>query len=79
MDLDHVIDIFVELEEDSSVSKGIKIKIVSMKDELKNTKDISLSVNKVLSELEELSGDVNIPGYVRTQFWHITSVLESLS
>lgn len=79
MDLDHVIEMFVELGEDSTVSKGIRVKIVAMKEELENTNDISLSLNKVLSDLEELSSDVNIPAYVRTQFWHITSVLESLS
>jgi uncharacterized protein (UPF0147 family) len=79
MDLESVIEILRELEDDSSVSKGIKVRIVSMRLELENADDMSLSVNKVLSDLEDLSGDVNIPAYVRTQFWHITSVLETLS
>lgn len=79
MDLDQVISILVELEEDSSVSKGVKVRLVSMREELENHDDFSLSVNKVLSDLEDLSADVNVPAYVRTQLWHITSVLESLS
>lgn len=79
MDLESVIEILRELEEDSGVSKGIKIRISSMREELEDADDISLSVNKVLSDLEDLSGDVNIPAYVRTQLWHITSVLETLS
>jgi len=79
MDLSQVIEIFQELEDDSSISKSVKVKIVSLKKELMESTDISLSVNKVLSEIEDLSSDVNIPAYVRTQFWHIISALESLS
>ena len=79
MEMDDVIEMFEELESDSTVSKGVKIKIASMKDELKNARNIGLSVNKVLSDLEDLSSDVNISPYVRTQFWHITSLLENFS
>lgn len=79
MDLNQVIEVFKELEEDSSVSKTIRLKVCGLREELENHNDLSLSVNKVLSELEDLSGDVNLPAYVRTQFWHVTSILESLS
>ena len=79
MEMDDVIEMFEELEDDSTVSKGVKLKISSMKDELKNARNLGLSVNKVLSELEDLSSDVNISPYVRTQFWHITSLLENIS
>jgi len=80
-ELNQVIDMLQELQEDTSVSKNIKIKIQTMKKELQNTKkeELSLVVNKILSDLEDLSGDVNIPMFVRTQIWSITSMLETLS
>ncbi|MFP4568066.1 MAG: UPF0147 family protein [Candidatus Woesearchaeota archaeon] len=80
-ELNQVLDLLEELQEDTSVSKNVKLKIQSMRQELKEaSKDnLSLIVNKILSDLEELSSDVNIPMFVRTQIWSITSLLESLS
>ena len=80
-ELNQVLDLLEELQEDTSVSKNVKLKIQAMRDELKaSSKDnLSLVVNKILSDLEELSSDVNIPMFVRTQIWSVTSLLESLS
>lgn len=80
-DLNQVIELLDELQEDTSVSKNVKVKLQTMKDELSgsNEDNLSLTVNKILSDLEELSGDVNIPMFVRTQIWSITSLLETLS
>lgn len=80
-DVKQVIELLDELQEDTSVSKNVKLKIESMKQELSesNEDNLSLTVNKILSDLEELSGDVNIPMFVRTQIWSITSLLETLS
>ncbi|MCC7574105.1 UPF0147 family protein [Candidatus Woesearchaeota archaeon] len=76
-----VIDLLEELQEDTSVSKNVKSKIQIMKQELQETdkENLSLTVNKILSDLEELSSDVNIPMFVRTQIWSVTSLLETLS
>lgn len=80
-ELNQVISLLEELQEDSSVSKNVKIKLNNMKQELKdsNKDNLSLTVNKILSDLEDISGDVNIPMFVRTQIWSITSLLETLS
>lgn len=80
-ELTQVLELLNELQEDTSVSKNVKMKINAMKYELEKSKkeDLSLIVNKILSDLEELSSDVNIPMFVRTQIWSITSMLESLS
>lgn len=76
-----VIGLLDELQEDTSVSKNVKLKLQSMKRELQDAKesDMSLVVNKILSDLEDLSSDVNIPMFVRTQIWSITSLLEAMS
>ncbi len=80
-ELDQVIDLLEELQEDTSVSKNVKLKIQAMKEELQgaNADNMSLTVNKILSDLEDISSDVNIPMFVRTQLWSVTSLLESLS
>jgi uncharacterized protein len=80
-ELSQVIELLEELQEDTSVSKNVKNKIQAMKQELRTTnkEELSLVVNKILSDLEELSSDVNIPMFVRTQIWSITSLLETLS
>ena len=79
--LDDVVNIFKELQEDSTVSKNIKAKVAVMQRELEQSSgdEISLKVNKILSELEDLSSDVNLPMFVRTQIWNLTSMLEALN
>lgn len=80
-DKNQIINMLEELQEDTSVSKNVKTKIQAMKQELINTSEenLSLTVNKLLSDLEDLSSDVNIPMFVRTQIWSVTSLLETLS
>ena len=79
--LDDVVNIFKELQEDSTVSKNLKAKVAVMQRELEQSSgdEISLKVNKILSELEDLSSDVNLPMFVRTQIWNLTSMLEALN
>lgn len=80
-EIKQIIELLEELQEDTSVSKNVKNKLQTMKEELQTTKkeNLSLTVNKLLSDLEELSADINMPMFVRTQIWSITSLLETLS
>ena len=78
--LKQVKGILVELQEDSSVSKNIKGKLSVMQKELENasSEELSLVVNKILCDLEEISSDINIPVFIRTQIWNLTSLLETV-
>ncbi len=78
--LKQALEIFGEMQQDSTVSKNVRLKISSMQKDLEGcSKDeLSLVVNRVISELEELSNDMNIPMFVRTQIWSITGLLEPL-
>ncbi|MBC8495403.1 UPF0147 family protein [archaeon] len=78
MEVEEVIDALNELGEDSSVPKNVKRKISEMINNLKSDKDLSLKVNKSLSDLDDISNDVNIPTFVRTQIWGVASMLEKL-
>lgn len=79
--LKRAIDILGDLQEDNLVSRNIKQKVTVMRSELEksNNQDLSLKINKMLSDLEEISADVNLPLFVRTQVWHLTSILEKMA
>ncbi|MGV8162645.1 MAG: UPF0147 family protein [Candidatus Nanoarchaeia archaeon] len=78
--LKQALDILQEMQQDSSVSKNVRSKVGIMQRELETCpkEELSLRVNKILSELEELSSDMNLPMFVRTQIWSLTSILEPL-
>lgn len=80
-DFAQIQNIIEAIVEDDSLSKNIRIKFDRIHMQIKNTTDSnkSLVINKILSDLEEMSNDVNMPDYVRTQIWHLTSVLETMA
>ena len=78
MSADEIIGVIEDMLDDNTVPKNVKRKLeVSL--EILNSKDeMSVKINKVLSELEELSEDSNMQSYTRTQLWNIVSMLEML-
>jgi uncharacterized protein (UPF0147 family) len=78
--LKHAIEIFQELQQDNTVSKNIRTKMAAMQKEIETApkEELSLRVNKIMSELEEVSSDINLPMFIRTQIWSLASLLESL-
>ncbi len=79
---DVMIDILEALEdikEDSTVPKNVRSKIDEMIGTLQQDDvDISLRVDKVQQELEEISSDSNLQAFTRTQLWSVVSLLETL-
>lgn len=79
VELGGVLEAIDELQEDTTVPKNIKIKLQAISSMLKEEKvDPRMVINKVLDQLEELSEDVNLQAYTRTQLWNIVSMLESI-
>ncbi|MBI2655746.1 UPF0147 family protein [Candidatus Woesearchaeota archaeon] len=76
--LDSVVGSLSELQEDSTVPRNVRSHIQNIIHNLKNGVELSIKVNKALSDLGELSNDVNIQSYTRTQIWNIMSVLEKI-
>lgn len=74
-----VIDALLLLKNDTGVPKNIKARITDLVDELKQNQDHSMMVNKLLSELDDISSDINLQPFVRTQIFNISSMLESFS
>ena len=78
--LEEVVEFISELEEDSNVPRNIKAKLTEITKRLKDASDeeLSLTVNKLLSDLDEISNDANLDSFTRQQIWSITSMLEGL-
>ncbi len=79
MDVTEVIETLEEIQEDSTVPKNVRNKLGHMILELKSKEDLSLKVNKSLSELDDICEEINLPTFIRTQLWGVTSMLEKLT
>ena len=73
-----IIEVIEELLEDNTVPRNVKRKLEISKEILGSEDELSIKVNKVLNELEELSEDTNVQSYTRTQIWNLVSMLEML-
>ena len=73
-----IIDALMDLKNDTGVPKNLKTKIMDMLENLKCCEDNSITVNKLLGELEEISSDINLQPFVRTQLYNISSMLETI-
>lgn len=74
---ENVIPIIEQVANDRSVPRNIRIKCEDSIKILKDEKqDIAIRVSTVISNMDEVSNDPNIPTYTRTQIWNIVSILE---
>lgn len=78
MDVDQIIDNLEAMSEDEDLPKSVAQKIGTIITDLKNTEELGLTVNKSVAVLEDLSEDVNIPAFVRTELWAVMSQLAAL-
>jgi hypothetical protein len=74
-------DIIEELEflsEDEDLPQSVLEKVTTVLQGLRNTDELSMAVNKAMNELEDVTDDVNIPTFVKTQLWGVMSKLSAL-
>ena len=67
-----------EIQLDATVPRNVRTKIESIIRTLNEGTELSIKVNKAMNELDEISSDVNLQSYTRTQIWNVMSVLEKL-
>ncbi len=65
-----------ELENDVTTPKNVKVKIATTLKLLSDSGETSINVSRAMHELEELSEDINVQSYTRTQLFNIVSLLE---
>lgn len=66
-----------ELEADTQIPKNVKLRISQTIKILEENSEQSIKVSRALCGLEELSEDVNIEAFTRTQIFNIVSILET--
>lgn len=76
---EEIIQALTNLKEDEGVPKNVRSKIDTIIFELKDTSDLSMKVGKSLHNLDEISEDLNLPPFIRTQIWNVSSMLEKLN
>lgn len=65
------------IEQDLTVPKNVRTKIKNAMAALQEkSEDSKIMANRALQQLDEISDDPNIPGYVRPQIWNVVSMLE---
>ena len=77
--LEQIKDCIHELQGDSSTPKNVRNKIGEVLTLLEADGDMSINVSKALNVLEELSDDINIESFTRTQLWNLVSLLEKIA
>jgi uncharacterized protein (UPF0147 family) len=77
--IEEVITALSMLGEETGVPKNVKSKIQEIMSNLKNKEDLSITINKALSDLEEVAEDANMQSYTRTQMLNVISLLEKLA
>ncbi len=75
---DKIIELLNQIVEDRTVPKNIRKKCEECIQILNSEGETSVKVNAVVSILDEVTNDPNIPMYTRTQVWNIVSILESM-
>lgn len=74
-----IIEALELLRSDESVPKNVKAKIEGILQLLKEESNTALSVSKSLHTLDEISEDLNLQPFIRTQVWNISSMFEKLN
>lgn len=79
-EIEEAIEYMAELSEDSGVPRSVKSKMQAIIADLKKSSedDLSLVLNKLLSDLDEMSSDANLDSFTRQQLWSISSMLEGI-
>ena len=76
---EEVINLIQQVANDRTVPRNIRSKCEESIESLKDEKeDIAVRINTVISNMDEISNDPNIPTYTRTQVWNIVSIMESM-
>jgi len=74
-----ILEVLLTIKEDQSIPKNIRTKVGDTIKCLKIGDGMAFDVqkDKALQELDDISGDPNMPTDIRTQLWTVISALES--
>lgn len=74
---ENITPLIQQIANDRTVPRNIRIKCEDSINILGNEKeDLAIRVNTVISTMDDISNDPNIPTYTRIQIWNVVSLLE---
>ena len=73
-----ILEVIKDMTTDNTIPRNVKTKLENVKVQFKTDKEISLIKDNVLSILEEISDDINLQAFTRTQIWNLISAVEIL-
>lgn len=76
--IEEINEALLMLSDDSSIPKNLRTKINQMISDVQQCSDYSILANRMLGDLEEMSSDINLQPFIRTQLWNIASLLERI-
>ncbi len=80
MDIENINKLLDEINADRSVPRNIRTMIEEAKKYLNDAKqEMPIRINSVISILDTVSSDPNVPVYTRTHIWNIVSLLEVMN
>jgi len=76
---ENIIPLIQQIANDRTVPRNIRTKCEDSIKILQNEReDLAVRVNTVVSTMDDISNDPNVPTYTRIQIWNIVSTLESV-
>jgi len=66
------------IKEDPATPKSLREKINGMNELIDSDKDVQLKIESLQQQLEDISNDINLPSFVRTQVWSVSGALEQV-
>lgn len=78
-DVGGVLRAIADLQQDTDIPKNVKTKLGNIAAQLQAAAEVSLVVNKVLADLDEIGNDANMDPFVRTQLFNLSAMLERLA
>ena len=75
---DDVKEMLLMIQEDHSTPKSLREKIDGMISLIDSDKDAQSKIESLQQQLEDVSNDVNLPSFVRTQVWSVSGALETV-
>ena len=74
---EQVLAMLQQIVDDRTVPRNIRTKCEESIKSIRNeSQELSIRLNTVISSMDEIVNDPNIPSYTRTQVWNIVSMLE---
>lgn len=71
-------EMLLMLKEDQMAPKSLREKINQMASLIDSDQELQLKIDSLQQTLEEISNDINLPSFIRTQVWSISGALETI-